>query len=59
MKEREMSTYSNHNGESYYCRENADGELEYSFTTDFEDIWSEDDQVLEENRGLINVQKNY
>ena len=33
--------HTNQNGEPYYSRLNENQEREYSFTTDFEDIWTD------------------
>ncbi len=41
-----LTTYTNDNGENYYSRENENGEIEYSFTIDFEDTWNQDDEDL-------------
>jgi hypothetical protein len=34
----------NHNGVTYYSTEDEDGQTIYSFTEDFEDIWTQEDQ---------------
>jgi hypothetical protein len=39
-----IHTHTNHNGINYYSTTNENGETIYSFTTDFEDRWSQDDQ---------------
>ena len=36
-----VKTLKNHNGEQYYSRYNKNGEREYSFSIDFEDIWTD------------------
>ena len=41
-----ITTYTNANGIAYYSTTNENGETIYSFTEDFEDIWSQDDQDL-------------
>ena len=45
-----MKTHKNDNGEAYFSKTNEDGETIFSFTQDFEDYWSQDDQDLHENR---------
>ncbi len=45
-----MKTHKNDNGESYFSTVNDNGETIFSFTTDFEDIWSQEDQDLHEER---------
>ena len=41
-----ITTYTTANGIAYYSTTNENGETIYSFTEDFEDIWSQDDQDL-------------
>lgn len=36
-----VKTLINDNGEQYYSRYNENGEREYSFSIDFEDIWTD------------------
>jgi len=36
-----VKTHTNENGDKYYSRLNDNQEREYSFTIDFEDIWTE------------------
>jgi len=45
-----VKTHINENGDKYYSRLNEKQEREYSFTIDFEDIWTDaeeqrDDQI--------------
>ena len=35
------TTHINDNGDKYYSRYNENGDREYSFTIDFEDIWTD------------------
>jgi hypothetical protein len=39
-----ITTHTNQNGVPYYSTTNDNGETIYSFTTDFEDIWSQEDE---------------
>ena len=39
-----IKTHLNKTGSTYYSTTNNDGETIYSFTSDFEDIWSQEDQ---------------
>ena len=36
-----VKTHTNENGDKYYSRLNENQEREYSFTIDFEDIWTD------------------
>lgn len=42
----EIQNHTNKNGETYYSRTDENGKTIYSFTTDFEDIWTQDDEDL-------------
>ncbi len=48
-----LTIHTNQNGEPYYSRLNENQEREYSFTTDFEDIWTdaEEDWINEIESG--------
>ena len=46
----EIDTYTNANGIEYYSTTDESGDTIYSFTKDFEDIWSQEDQDLEASR---------
>jgi hypothetical protein len=39
-----ITTHTNAAGAAYYSRPDEDGETIYSFTEDFEDIWTQEDQ---------------
>jgi hypothetical protein len=39
-----ITTHTNQNGVPYYSTTNDNGETIYSFTTDFEDIWLQEDE---------------
>tara|TARA_R110002020_G_scaffold414910_1_gene624369 strand:+ start:142 stop:312 length:171 start_codon:yes stop_codon:yes gene_type:complete len=39
-------TLTNDNGETYYKGEMEDGFIVYSFSEDFEDYWTEEDEIL-------------
>ena len=39
-----IETLKNQNGETYYSTTDENGQMIYSFTEDFEDIWTQDDQ---------------
>lgn len=41
-----MNTHKNHNGILYFSTSDETGETIYSFSPDFEDIWTQDDQDL-------------
>lgn len=45
-----ITKHTNANGIAYYSTADENGETTYSFTTDFEDIWSQDDEDLESAR---------
>ncbi len=40
-----VTIHTNKNGDTYYSKE-EDGETIYSFTLDFEDIWTQEDEDL-------------
>jgi hypothetical protein len=42
----QIQTNTNKNGETYYSREYENGETIYSFTKDFEDIWTQEDEDI-------------
>lgn len=42
----EIKTHTNKNGETYYSRSDENGDTIYSFTPDFEDIWTQEDEDL-------------
>jgi hypothetical protein len=39
-----INTHTNANGIAYYSTADENGETIYSFTEDFEDTWSQDDE---------------
>ena len=43
-----MNTHKSENGETYFSTINENGETIFSFTQDFTDYWSQDDQELHE-----------
>ena len=43
-----ITTHTNKNGETYYSNGEGDDTI-YSFTRDFEDIWTQADEDLEKN----------
>lgn len=45
------TTHINANGISYFSKVSDDGETIYSFTEDFEDIWSQDDEYIHALKG--------
>jgi len=40
-----METFTNQNGEEYYSKINSNGQRIYSFSLNFEDIWTEDNEA--------------
>ena len=49
-----VKTLENHNGEQYYSRYNKNGEREYSFSIDFEDIWTDaEEDYINDMEGYI------
>lgn len=45
-----INTHTNANGIAYYSTTNENSETIYSFTEDFDDIWTQDDEDLENAR---------
>ena len=41
-----ITELSNNNGETYYKTFDLDGHAVYSFSSDFDDTWSQDDEDL-------------
>lgn len=39
-----MTTHTNSNGTTYYSTTDESGQTIYSFTEDFQDIWTQEDQ---------------
>ena len=49
-----VKTHTNENGDKYYSRLNENQEREYSFTIDFEDIWTDaEENYINEIEGYI------
>jgi hypothetical protein len=46
----QIDIYTNTNGIEYYSTKDENGDTIYSFTKEFEDIWSQEDQDLEDSR---------
>ena len=40
-----IESHTNDNGDTYYSTPDEDSQTIYSFTEDFEDIWTQDDQA--------------
>ena len=47
-----MKTHKNKNGIEYYSTTNENGETIFSFSTSFNDIWSQEYQDAEDRRGI-------
>lgn len=41
-----MTTHTNKNGINYYSKTDENGEIIYSFTIDFDDTWTQEEQNL-------------
>jgi len=51
----EINTLTNANGETYFSKEDENGEMIFSFSENFEDTWSQEDEDL---YGKSNYGKN-
>ena len=45
-EDNEINTHTNKNGEKYYSKEGENGEMIFSFSEDFRDTWSQEDEDL-------------